>query len=209
MAQICVFCKPPVPGQVKTRLAAALGPEVAARLAEAFLADTLLELRRLPHLIALATTRPEFPLDAPESRWDQGDGDLGARIARVLARALLRAPYAVAIGADSPGLPAERVDEAIRALDRVDAALIPAADGGFVLLAVRRLPADALTDLPWSTPATCTATVARLCALGLSVEVLTPWFDVDRPADLDRLRREVDPARAPHTFAVLASLGAR
>src|SRR5438067_13003394 len=40
-AMICIFAKPPVAGQVKTRLGAAIGAEAEARLASAVVEDTI------------------------------------------------------------------------------------------------------------------------------------------------------------------------
>lgn len=200
---ICIFAKPPVAGQVKTRLAAALGPERAADLARAFLDDTIAAVTALPWAqAALATT------EAIESQLPvllQGEGDLGARIERVLRAALQRAPFAIAIGADAPALPARLLEAARAALEDVDAVIGPADDGGFYLLGLRACPEGLLADVPWSTSDTFTRTVERLRARGLRAHVLESWFDVDRVQDLDRLRAalrsgEID---APRTARLL------
>lgn len=129
---VCVFAKPPVPGRVKTRLGAEVGEELAADLARAFLCDTWAAVRALPWVRpVLATTEPgtaaALHLDAEE--WLQGPGDLGERLERVLGRAIAeaRAP-AIAIGADTPGLPAMLIDGARDALARADAVLGPSED---------------------------------------------------------------------------------
>jgi rSAM/selenodomain-associated transferase 1 len=201
---ICIFAKPPVAGRVKTRLAAALGPERAAELARAFLDDTISAVRALPWAQpALATTEiveSDLPLLL------QGEGDLGERIERVLRAALQVAPSAIAIGADAPALPRRFLEAARAALDRADAVVGPAEDGGFYLLGLRLCPEGLLAGLPWSASETFTRTVERLWARGLRVEVLERWFDVDRPEDLERLRAllrsgEID---APRTARLLA-----
>jgi len=193
---LCIFAKPPEPGRVKTRLAPALGDHGAAELARAFLVDTCQAARALVWATpVLATTGPfEASLDAALAlpMWPQGDGDLGARMERVLRRALTSAPFAIAIGADSPGLPPRLLEAARDALEAADAAIGPTADGGFYLLALRRCPDGLLDDLPWSRFDTFTKTVERLQARGLTVRILAPWFDIDRPADLDHLRDLLD-----------------
>jgi rSAM/selenodomain-associated transferase 2 len=65
-----------------------------------------------------------------------------------------------------------------------------------------------LRDIPWSTAHTFGTTVARLQAAGLTTRILDRWFDVDTPADLERLARllDGDPERAPATARVLATL---
>ena len=128
---IAVFARPAVPGRAKTRLIAAVGEDGAARLAAAFFADTWETVARLGWARAvLATTEPL------EGAWLQGDGDLGARVERIVTRALAEAPWTIALGADSPGMPVDRLEAARGAMERADAAIVPAADGGFVLLAM-------------------------------------------------------------------------
>jgi rSAM/selenodomain-associated transferase 1 len=201
---ICIFAKPPVAGRVKTRLAAALGAERAAALARAFLDDTIATVRALPWAqVALASTEPVSG-DVPVLL--QGEGDLGERIERVLRAALELAPPAIAIGADAPALPPRLLKAARAALSRADAVIGPADDGGFYLLGLRACPEGLLADLPWSAPDTFVRTVVRLRAHGLRLEVLEPWFDVDRPEDLDRLRELIRNSEivAPSTARLLA-----
>jgi uncharacterized protein len=123
----------------------------------------------------------------------------------VLRDALTGASWVIVVGSDTPGLPRHLLTLAIDGLATHDAAIGPADDGGFYLLALRALPADALAGIPWSTDRACTATIAALRAHGLSVAELPRWFDVDVAADLERLRdaiaaREVT---APNVARVL------
>lgn len=201
---ICIFAKPPVAGRVKTRLAAALGPERAADFARAFLDDTIAAVQALPWAqAALASTEP-VPCALPVIL--QGEGDLGERIERVLRAALGLAPLALAIGADAPALPARLLEAARDALERADAVIGPADDGGFYLLGLRACPEGLLAGLPWSAPDTFARTAGRLRAHGLRLAVLEPWFDADRPEDLDRLRALLRSGKivAPATARLLA-----
>ncbi len=206
---VYVFAKAPVAGQVKTRLVPAVGAEGAARLATAMLEDTL------EALLASGRAAPVLAVDngaAFRGRGlplvEQGRGDLGERLERVLARGLARAPAVVAVGSDSPGFPASLLEESFLALERADAVLAPAEDGGFTLLGLRRCPTGLLKGLPWSTPGTLRATEARLRARGLSVLRTRGWFDVDGPADLARLRVELSEGtlQARHTTEALRTL---
>ena len=203
---ICIFAKPPVAGQVKTRLAAVLGPEAAAQLAQAFLEDTIESVQALPWAQAALATTAAIEADVPVLL--QGEGDLGARIERVLRAALEKAPVAIAIGADAPAVPCRLLESARTALQDADVAIGPADDGGFYLLALRHCPDGLLRDLPWSSAQTLHATLERLRGLGLRTTLLEPWFDVDRAEDLDRLRTllEEGSLRAPRTARVLAGL---
>jgi len=197
---LCIFAKPPRPGQVKTRLAASVGTVRAAALASAFLADSWAVPwgRKI-----IATPEPDFDFGLGAERWDQGSGDLGARIARILGRA---AP-GIAIGADSPGFPLAALCDAAAAVGRGEAALGRARDGGFWLLGLPRCPEGLLADLPWSTDGTAEATELRLEARGFRVHRVDPWFDIDDADDLAHFRRRVPVGHAPQTWSALGGQG--
>ncbi|WP_224241788.1 TIGR04282 family arsenosugar biosynthesis glycosyltransferase [Hyalangium gracile] len=208
---LCVFAKPPRAGDSKTRLAPAVGAEGAASLARAFLADTWATVTRLPWarpVIASTGPWPEGLLPAPIEVWQQGGGDLGARMETILHRGMQVCPAVMALGADSPGLPRACLEAAHAALADADAVFGPSEDGGFYLLGLRRLPVGALANLPWSQAETLARTEERLKSLGLTVARVEPFFDVDVPADLERLETELGAGRlqAPATAEALATL---
>ncbi len=214
---IAVFAKPPVAGEVKTRLASVLGTEVAASLAGAFLTDVLATVRPLPWArVVIATTgsfAPEWA-DIVEGLplWDQGLGHLGRRMEAILARGLHEgAPLAIALGADVPGLPTAHLERARDLLEDHDAVLGPAHDGGYYLVGLRRCPEGVFEEVPWSVPETFERTRARFEQLGLSVAVGEPFGDVDEPADLYRLEADLRAGRlwAPATTAALNRLSTR
>lgn len=209
---ICVFFKPARAGEVKTRLMPAVGAEGSALLAEAFFRDTWNSVESLNWGVPIIATtelldsqtlpRPATPV------WLQGHGDLGARMERVLRRALNKTPYAVAIGADSPGIPFSFIERAHDALKTADAVLGPCEDGGFYLLGLRQCPPGLLDGLPWSQSETFASTLNRLNERGMNVAVVDSWYDVDRPEDLERLGRQLA-ARAisaPETERTLHAL---
>lgn len=70
--------------------------------------------------------------------WLQGEGDLGARLERILSCALKSSLFAIAIGGDTPGLPSDLFEQARAALHVADAVIGPSEDGGFYLLGMRR-----------------------------------------------------------------------
>ena len=208
---LCVFAKPPRAGDAKTRLAPAVGADGAAALARAFITDTWATVTRLPWarpVLASTGPWPEGLLPDPVEVWQQGEGDLGARMERIFHRGLEVCPAAMALGADIPGLPLAYLEAARTALKEADAVFGPSDDGGFYLLALRRLPVGALENLPWSQPETRARTEERLKSLGLTVAHVAPFFDVDVPADLERLEAELRTGRlnAPATAAALATL---
>jgi glycosyltransferase A (GT-A) superfamily protein (DUF2064 family) len=184
---VCVFAKSPRPGVAKTRLAAVIGPEAAAALAGAMLADTLARVARCRRAAAIVASAG--PIDTTVPVWDQGEGDLGARIARVLRRGLADSGV-IAIGGDAPTLPLSILEAACDALESGRDAISPAEDGGFVLLAVRTVPD--LAGITWSVASTFEQTRARL----VDPVVLPGWWDVDEHPDLVRLLADPGPAVA-------------
>jgi uncharacterized protein len=202
---IAIFAKPPVAGAAKTRLIPALGAEGAASLASAMLRDLwgrVATLEWAQPVLATTDATWNFGLgDVP--RWSQGDGDLGARIAGILRRALDEGNGAIALGADSPDVPIAYLQQAQEALVDHDAVLGPSHDGGFYLLGVRRMLPGLLADLPWSTPNTREAVAERIVSMGLSLAYTPAWYDIDEPSDLARLH----PERAPESARTLKELG--
>jgi hypothetical protein len=206
-AIVCIFAKPPIPGLVKTRLIPELGAERAAELAEAFLEDTVAMVRTLPwaECIIAATKIFERSYFKPEEVWLQSEGDLGDRLEKILRLALKRKPLVLAIGADSPGLPASYLENARQALATADAVLGPSADGGFYLIGLKDCPVGVLEAIQWSHSTTLAATMHKLEQFGMKTVLINPWFDIDSHEDLERLRRQLanDPAAAPRTAELL------
>ncbi len=119
---------------------------------------------------------------------------MGVRMRRCLEE-LLGSGYARAlvVGSDAPTLGRGQISEALGALVEFDAVLGPAEDGGFTLIGARRTDPGMFRGVAWSRDDTCSATLRALRAAGLSAATtVTVGCDIDRPADLERLRR--DPA---------------
>ena len=187
---VCIFAKPPVASEVKTRLIPVLGAQAAARLASAMFHDVWRVVQSHPgtHPI-LATPKPgAFPITIPAGDvWLQGEGDLGARLERIVTRGLAQSPAVMALGADSPALSPAHLGAALECLETHDAVLGPCTDGGFYLLALRRCPGGLFQSLPWSAAGTREALAMRLREHAFSIAELEPLFDVDVPADLHTL----------------------
>ena len=189
--RIVIFAKAPVPGSVKTRLIPALGEDGAAELAQRMLADTVAHALAAglgpPELCA--TPHPDDPawaghLPAGVKLSDQGPGDLGQRLAAAAKRVIDGGERILLIGTDCPALDARRLQEAAAQLDRHDAVIHPALDGGYVLLGLKRTDTSIFGDIAWSTRTVAATTIARIAALGWSLYVGETLQDVDEPADL-------------------------
>ncbi len=195
---ILVFVRAPEPGRVKTRLAAGIGAEAALavyrRLAEHAVREALAAGPS-------AAVRVHFtPADAGEAvrAWlgegplylPQAEGDLGARMRAAFAEAFAAgAERVVIVGSDLPDLSAGLLRRALELLDRHEAVVGPAADGGYWLLGMRRRLARVFEDVPWSTGAVLERTLERLREEGIAPALLETLADVDEPGDLWALTR--------------------
>jgi len=189
-ARILLFAKAPVAGRVKTRLVPALGEEGAARLARRMLCATLREAQASGLDVELCG-EPDARLWGPVSLGvalsAQGEGDLGERLSRASRRTIAAGAPVLLIGADCPALDAARLRAAAAALERHDAVLHPARDGGYVLLGLRRFDPSLFDGIGWSGPDVAAQTIARIRALGWTLDLRETLADVDAPADLAAL----------------------
>ncbi len=228
---VIMFAREPRAGSVKSRLASAVGRDGAATLADAFIRDAFAKVMRLrpAQLVIAGSARGDarasayfraLARDGGALLDDQGPGDLGMRMARMLVRHAGRAG-AILIGTDTPSLPACALAENARLLDAAPVVLGPALDGGYYLVGVRGAVPDIFSGVAWGTPRVLEQTLARLRAAEIAYELGPWWYDVDTPRDLALLRMHLDaalPRRAisalpltlpfpcPHTAAALHEL---
>lgn len=190
---IIVFAKAPVAGLAKTRLIPALGATGAARLAALMLTHAVEQalVSEVGTVEVCVTPAPDDPLwsgllpQHPALRIsDQGHGDLGERMARAAQRALDAGQAVLLMGTDCPDLSAERIRMAAACLLTSDAALVPAFDGGYVLMALNRFDASLFHDIAWSTSSVAQVTRSRMGQLGWSATTLPTLHDIDEPDDL-------------------------
>ncbi|WP_296531223.1 TIGR04282 family arsenosugar biosynthesis glycosyltransferase [Rhodoferax sp.] len=196
LVRLLIFAKAPQAGRAKTRLIPALGAQGAAELARQMLRHTLrealtaqigpVELCMSPAPHDLAWRGVAVPRAVQRSA--QGGGDLGERMARAVLRVTTQRRQSVLLmGTDCPGLTAARLTEAAEQLQAHDAVLVPAFDGGYVLMGLKT-PCPALfTQMRWSTPTVALETLRRMAALQLRVWQAPPLHDIDEPADLVHL----------------------
>lgn len=206
-AAIVLYARVPRAGEVKTRLIPWLGDEGALRLHLALLEDSLRLLRAGARDAGatpfLAFSEPWEP--GPEAecaalaaeaaglqRRPQSGGDLGERLTRTF-RDLTREGYrhVVVLGSDSPTLPDTILPSAFAALrGETGVVLGPTDDGGYYLVGSTRPVPPIFAGIPWSTTRVLDATLDAARRAGAPVVLLRRWYDIDTPADLERLAAE-------------------
>lgn len=207
--QLGVFAKFWQPGRVMTRLGHTIGAGAASRLQREFLRVLLSRFATCGDRRVVGFTpddaRHHFMRLAEAvgvaGQWEfqpQPEGDLGHRMRGFFADAFdSGVERVVLLGADSPNLPREWVDEAFRLLSDVDVVLGPTLDGGYYLVAARDRIPPIFADIPWSSGEVFAATVAKLQQSGCRFEQLETWYDVDRIDDLRRLEQDLRELATP------------
>ncbi len=194
---IILFTRYPQPGKVKTRLAAHLGPEGAAKL-HTRLTEQI--IRRLQPVVQAGTAELQVHYCGGSAEamktWlgdrytlirQHGD-DLGERMANAFVQAWGQgAKQVLLIGSDCPDITAEIITTGLAQLNRHDLVLGPAADGGYYLIGLKpftRRYTDLFNSIAWSTGEVLHRTVQQAEQAGISYTFLPKLHDIDRVEDL-------------------------
>lgn len=181
---VTIFARWPEPGKAKTRLIPGLGEDGATAVYRKLLEHTVREARASGLPVQLRVTGGAAEafhgwLGRDLEVVDQGEGDLGEKLARVPAPTLL-------IGSDCPRLSATHLREAAAALRGNPAVVGPANDGGYYLLGLARPMPFLFNDMPWSTAEVLPETLRRLEQHKITPATLETLDDIDTPEDLAR-----------------------
>jgi rSAM/selenodomain-associated transferase 1 len=185
---------PSSPG--KSRLIRELGTCDGDSLRAALLRDTFESVAHLDVHKAVLFTPPEHETEIraltpfPAVFLPQRGATLGDRMDGGM-RDLLSLGFdaVVVIGSDLPTLPAVHVTMALDILARRPDVLVlgPAEDGGYYLIGVTRSHPQLFEGIPWGTSQVLEHTCKAAAALGIPVETISQWHDVDSLSDLRRL----------------------
>lgn len=194
---VAVMAKAPVAGLAKTRLIPSIGAHAAAVLQERLTERTIAMAVEADSGAVTLWCAPEIDHPAfqdlaarfPLVLKRQPDGDLGARMLGIIAAS--ECPTLL-IGSDCPAFTPAHLRAAAEALGNgADVVLIPAEDGGYVLIGARAPQPELFAGMTWGTAGVLAETRARIGALGLTSTELETLWDVDTEPDLARLEREL------------------
>jgi rSAM/selenodomain-associated transferase 1 len=202
---LTIVARLPQEGRVKSRLIPAIGAGAATRLhhcmveeiltqsfsAREQLADEGIDLRLRLALTAVDCDPLSHPIALDwRDRYQiglsrQSEGGLGERLIEALSPASM---LEGALGADAPDLAAPRLIESVTALlAGSDLVIVPATDGGYVLLGLREPEPLLFESISWGSEQVLAETIDRAAQAGLPPLLFDPVDDIDRPEDLDNL----------------------
>jgi rSAM/selenodomain-associated transferase 1 len=193
-----VFVKYPLPGTVKTRLAATLGHRQTTILYKKFVEDTLSALTKTGEdlFVCFSPARVRSACITwlgKEYRYKAQYGkDLGERMRNAFID-LFRRGYkkVVIVGSDTPDLPASLLTRAFRALDKNGVVIGPSLDGGYYLIGftLDRFQKTIFDNVSWSSDTVLSSTVATLSRLNMIPCLLPRRRDIDTWPDLKSFYR--------------------
>jgi rSAM/selenodomain-associated transferase 1 len=201
---VVVMAKASRAGRTKTRLSPPLTLEEAAACNTAFLrdiADNLLSAgQAAPISGAMAYGPPgegyffERHMPAGIGRFEVWEPDFGDCLRKALEAQFTQGCRAACVlNSDSPTLPACILADAARHLDQPGDRIVlgPSSDGGYYLLGCKSIHRRLFEDIAWSTDIVARQTLERAAEIGIEVQLLPEWYDVDDAAALKTLIGEV------------------
>jgi len=201
------FVKTPGLSPLKTRLAKSIGSVQAEQFYQLSLAcieETLLAVQQARNHTEVFWAVAESN-GISHSLWskfkitNQGEGDLGDRLAAVFEQLFSSYDSVIFIGSDSPQLSPTQINGAIDLLEagKDDFVIGPAADGGYYLLgANQNIPRATFKQVPYSSDKTCAIMLEELATLGTTA-ILPTQFDVDTVEDLIQLEQDLANLESP------------
>ncbi|TPQ29065.1 TIGR04282 family arsenosugar biosynthesis glycosyltransferase [Methylomonas koyamae] len=192
---LLIFCKAPIPGQVKTRLQPALNAEQATNAHRQLAKMTLDRAVQQPlcpvELYCAPDANHAFFQDCariyPITLHEQYGIDLGIRMHLALDSAFSRYRYALLMGCDCPSLTFNDIHQAFMKLrEGHDVVVAPAEDGGYVMIGLNSVQPTLFSEMVWSNPQVMANTRRRAKESGLSMYELAMQWDVDTYQDWQR-----------------------
>ena len=190
---LLIFVKNAIRGQVKTRLAATVGDELAMHVYQQLLEHT----RKVSQVVDVDKYVYYADFIAKEDTWSnshfqkrvQKGNDLGDRMQHAFSCAFENGyEHVIIIGSDCPGIDEKILEVAFSYLKNYDVVIGPANDGGYYLLGMKKFYPQLFNNIAWSTTAVLNQTIAKCRELGIMYTALPLLHDVDEEKDLIHLK---------------------
>jgi uncharacterized protein len=183
---IQLFAKQPVQGEVKTRLIPEIGEHNATAVYRYCLQYNLSMTQQTPFDRQIWLNRMNGDeIFAQQSCHLQQGKDLGEKMYNALSTGLSLYSKAILIGTDCLELTPEILTEVDRKLSDNELVIVPALDGGYVLIAAgKAIVADIFSDISWSTKEVLKQTLTKCMQHQIKTFILDPLRDIDHAEDL-------------------------
>jgi len=191
---VILFARDPILGQVKTRLSSSFDDETILRLYTCFVEDSLGKIRQVDNADCFVGISPSNLSgffngieDSDTRLFVQQGKDLGDKMRQAFVDRFSDGyKKVVIIGSDSPSLPVSYINQALTS-DK-DLILGPSTDGGYYLIAMTSKVSEVFGGITWGTDQVLEETLNSVKKMGISLELLPVWYDVDLPEDLKFLK---------------------
>ena len=190
---LIIFTKNPIPGQVKTRLAATIGDDKALAVYKQLIHYTIELTNQLP------VSKFIYYSDSIETdnNWNnniytkklQSGAGLGEKMKNAFSDVFdLGYKRVIIIGTDCPELSPAIIIAAIDSLNVYDVVVGPARDGGYYLLGMKKLNSCLFQEISWSTNQVLQQTLLACSGNKLSNVLMEELSDIDNEQDLLALK---------------------
>ena len=230
---VILVAKHPTKGKSKTRLAKCVGDEMALKFANAMLDDTIERLgegegeRVLYYAPAseekafeercerlnLSKKWSLMPMPPTQDLKSKSLTDLLKHALIKVRRGRTKENVACFCGMDSPTLSLKTILNSARIAENGKAHIVPANDGGYVLLSLpSKISPSVFENVVWSSDTTTQSQCDQIRRLGVDVETSNNvHLDIDEAHDLALLKRECDGCEnirdgCPRTYKLLKKM---
>lgn len=214
---LLIAAKNPLPENVKTRLTPDLSHKQASDLYACFLQDLVervLSLTEFETYISFSENSISDLEDLkkllpyPNLKFQVQEGkDLGEKLKNSFCHFFnLGYKRIVVIGSDHPDLPLNILEKAFEKLQKSNAVIGPANDGGYYLIGLSKPKTEIFENIDWSTAVVFSQTIEKFAELKLSHDILDVWSDVDDFEDLIKFWEKLPKGLCPRTEDYLENL---
>lgn len=187
--RVIIMCKTPVPGSVKTRLTPPYSADEAAAIHQSMAETVIQRASKLFSNVCIASDDISHPFfgQFKLKLIDQGEGDLGDRMSRLMQMAFRDGADALLfLGTDSPHMPNSRLQRATVSLGSYDVVIGPVEDGGYDLIAMKSPCPELFSRIRWGSEHVLQETLQHVQQLHLKLKLLDMSYDLDTPESLQR-----------------------
>ena len=186
---LLIFTKNAIYGQVKTRLAATVGNDIALQIYQQLLRYTAVVTNDIPveKIVFYATniTNQDVWDNKVYKKHMQLGNDLGERMQSALNYAFEHgSTEVIIIGSDCFEITADIINNAFDSLKNYEIVIGPATDGGYYLLGMKQPTPQFFKQINWSTNEVLATTIGICNSLNFSFYLMPELSDIDTEEDL-------------------------